>query len=104
MTMDIDPHADAFDAKTIAFTNWLKESQLVEIHPSVQICDLRSSGAGRGLVTNVPLAKDELIFSIPRSNVITIEASELNKLIGEELHSLGSPWLVMPFHPPISFV
>lgn len=101
MTMDIDPPADDFEAKTTAFANWLKESQLVEIHPSVQIRDLRSGGAGRGLVTTVPLAKDELIFSIPRSNVITVKASRLNELIGEELHSLESPWLVMPFHSPI---
>ncbi|TGZ84872.1 SET domain-containing protein [Ascodesmis nigricans] len=82
-----------FDHQTNNFASWLQSSQRVSVNPNITIRDLRSAGAGRGIIATAPLAKDELLFSIPRSSVLTLETSDLNALLGKELRKLESPWL-----------
>lgn len=75
------------------FLAWLTASRKAVLNPKILLADLRSVGAGRGIVTREPLEDDELLFRIPCASVLTVENSALNQLIPEDLACLD-PWLV----------
>jgi hypothetical protein len=45
------PDADDFQRQSDEFTSWLSQQPGVRINPHIQVADLRSQGAGRGVGT-----------------------------------------------------
>ncbi|KAK5004156.1 Ribosomal lysine N-methyltransferase 4, partial [Cryomyces antarcticus] len=67
---------DDFQNKSDSFMAWLRQ-QGASISPKIELADLRSRGAGRGVVATADIEADEELFTIPRSAVLTVENSEL---------------------------
>lgn len=43
------PDADCFQRQSDEFVSWLSQKPGVRINPNIQVTDLRSQGAGRGV-------------------------------------------------------
>lgn len=96
------------DFQTVSdnFLNWLQAQQGVVINPKLQLVDLRSRGAGRGVsefhvpqfppanisVAGKEIAPEEALFTIPHTLVLTARNSEISKHIGPPLAELDG-WL-----------
>ncbi|WPH00910.1 hypothetical protein R9X50_00374400 [Acrodontium crateriforme] len=60
------------------------------ISNKIQLADLRTQGAGRGVVATENINEDEELFRIPRSLIFTAENSSLPSNIREQIND---PWL-----------
>ncbi|KAF2621291.1 SET domain-containing protein RMS1 [Macroventuria anomochaeta] len=68
-----------FQAATDRFLSWFKSAGGEFRDDLIEIQDLRSQGAGRGIVTKQDIPQDCTLFTIPRSAIINVETSELPK-------------------------
>ncbi|KAF9699224.1 hypothetical protein EKO04_003322 [Ascochyta lentis] len=68
-----------FKAATDRFLDWFKSVGGEFRDDLVEIRDLRSQGAGRGIVATKDIPQDCTIFTIPRSAIINVETSDLPK-------------------------
>ncbi|KAL7274323.1 Ribosomal lysine N-methyltransferase 4 [Rhizina undulata] len=91
---DMEIDQDPFHQLNNAFTRWLVDDKNVILNPNIAVADLRVSGAGRGVVALKDLQEDEIVFSIPRISVLSVENSELYQKIPTELSSLDQ-WLAL---------
>ncbi|KAJ9642960.1 Ribosomal lysine N-methyltransferase 4 [Coniosporium tulheliwenetii] len=85
---------DDFDARSEAFMAWLKQSG-AEISEKIQLADLRTQHAGRGVVALHDIAEDEPLFTIPRSAILTSANSSLAQTHPSLLSALPDPWLAL---------
>ncbi|OCL05028.1 SET domain-containing protein [Glonium stellatum] len=81
---------DDFQAKSDVFMAWLANSSAT-ISNKIVLRDLREHDAGRGVVAISDIAEDELLFSIPRTSVLSVENSDLSTTLRETLQELD-PW------------
>ncbi|KAF8460386.1 hypothetical protein BDZ91DRAFT_684777, partial [Kalaharituber pfeilii] len=89
---------DDFNALSDAFMAWLKARPGITVNPNIAIADLRSEGAGRGVVTTVPLTPTDTLFSIPHSSVLSVSTSFLTTThIPDTMAKLNSshPWMAL---------
>ncbi|KAI1505789.1 SET domain-containing protein [Biscogniauxia marginata] len=70
-----------FNAKSASFLDWFKSWPGATFHPDIRIQDLRSRGAGRGIVAVADIPEDTVLFQIPRAAIISTETSDLAKRI-----------------------
>ncbi|KAH6620520.1 SET domain-containing protein RMS1 [Boeremia exigua] len=68
-----------FQAVTSRFLDWFKSMGGDFKEDLLEIRDLRSQGAGRGIVAKRDICEDCTLFTIPRSAIINVETSELPK-------------------------
>ncbi|KAK4543139.1 hypothetical protein LTR36_005917 [Oleoguttula mirabilis] len=87
--MDDPMEGEEFASKSEAFITWLHQSGTT-ISPKIQLADLRSRDAGRGVLATKDIADDEELFTIPRSSVLTAESSALPKDI-----NFDDQWLAL---------
>lgn len=66
------PVLDEFSVRSARFVDWLKSNGAV-ISNKIEVCDYREAGQGRGIRATAGIDEDELLFSIPRSLVISVE-------------------------------
>lgn len=95
--------ADEFSNRSSSFVTEFVSQAGAKLHPSLQIADLRSQGRGRGVVATTTIPADTKLFVIPRSYVMSVEASPLfqdHAEIFDELSTfddadeiLPKPWL-----------
>lgn len=52
----MEPETDEFTQQNERFLHWLQNSMSFTLNPKIAIADLRSSGAGRGLGTLIPIS------------------------------------------------
>ncbi|EOA89497.1 Ribosomal lysine N-methyltransferase 4 [Exserohilum turcicum] len=81
-----------FDGASQAFLAWLKKTG-AQISAKIQLQDLRARDAGRGVVATQDIAEHELLFSIPRTSILSVENSILSTEIPAATFSLLGPWL-----------
>jgi len=83
---------DDFTYRSSTFMSWLASIPNVTLHPSIQLADLRSQHAGRGLLAtdNIPANTD--LFTLPRSSIISTETSALPKLLPASIFEDRDPW------------
>ncbi|KAJ6282129.1 hypothetical protein J3E71DRAFT_198694 [Bipolaris maydis] len=81
-----------FDDTSRAFLDWLKHTG-AQINPKIQLADLRAKDAGRGVAAKQDIAEHELLFSIPRSSILSVENSILSTEIPPTTFALLGPWL-----------
>ncbi|KAL9123299.1 MAG: hypothetical protein Q9187_000138 [Circinaria calcarea] len=81
-----------YQRRTAAFIQWFKQQPSTAINPKIEIADLRTRGAGRGIIALEDIDESEELFSVPHSTVLNTCNSELHHYIPEELASLD-PWL-----------
>ncbi|PYH88546.1 SET domain-containing protein [Aspergillus ellipticus CBS 707.79] len=86
----LDP--DYFQRQSDGFLTWLAGKPGVRINPKIQIADLRSHAAGRGVVARSDLDDGEELFTIPRAHVLSVQNSHLKGRLPQDLEALG-PWL-----------
>ncbi|KAG6306289.1 hypothetical protein E4U22_004524 [Claviceps purpurea] len=72
------PFSD-FNDKTAAFLGWFHSLPGTTFSDAVQIVDLRSRGAGRGMVATRDIPADTTLFTIPRSAIITPDTSMIKE-------------------------
>ncbi|KAK5134877.1 hypothetical protein LTR08_005967 [Meristemomyces frigidus] len=72
-----------FSTKSDAFLTWLQQIGTT-ISSKIQLADLRSRHAGRGVLATADIAEDEELFTVPRSSILTAEASSLPAEIKEQ--------------------
>lgn len=68
-----------FDQKSATFLNWFKALPGAKFHPDLKLADLRNRHAGRGIIATRDIPSDTDLFSIPRTDIITVENSDLYK-------------------------
>ncbi|TID27664.1 SET domain-containing protein [Venturia nashicola] len=84
---------DGFNAISECFLSWLSRSG-ANINPKMEIADLRQQNAGRGVVSTANIEQDEVLFSIPRSIILSVQNSSFRQQHGDLLSSLiEDPWL-----------
>uniref|UniRef100_A0A0B7K6K7 SET domain-containing protein n=1 Tax=Bionectria ochroleuca TaxID=29856 RepID=A0A0B7K6K7_BIOOC len=72
-----------FDQRTNSFLSWFKSLEGASFSDAIQIVDLRSKNAGRGIVATQDIPADMTLFEIPRKAIINVQTSELpSKLPG----------------------
>ncbi|KAI9881350.1 MAG: hypothetical protein M1830_003357 [Pleopsidium flavum] len=81
-----------FQAESNHFMSWLNEKQGVTISNKIALVDLRTIGAGRGIVATADIEVDEDLFEVPRSIILCGENSDLSKRLPGVLDDLGA-WL-----------
>lgn len=84
--------ADSFNNATSKFLGWLGTHGAV-VSPKVKITDLRSGHQGRGIVATEDIEDDMLLFSIPRTLLISRDSCSLVQDFPDAksvLHSLDS--------------
>nr|OQO15547.1 hypothetical protein B0A51_17414 [Rachicladosporium sp. CCFEE 5018] len=91
MAMEVDTEVDDFVTKSQTFISWLGKSG-VTISDKIQLADLRSKGAGRGVVAQADIVEDELLFTVPRTSILSPEISSLSNDITS---GLDDPWLAL---------
>ncbi|PHH73734.1 hypothetical protein CDD80_3612 [Ophiocordyceps camponoti-rufipedis] len=72
-----------FTSQTEAFTRWFTALPGAKLLDAVEIADLRSRDAGRGIVATRDIPADSLLFSIPRKAILSVETSELRQRLPE---------------------
>ncbi|KAJ4984821.1 SET domain-containing protein [Stagonosporopsis vannaccii] len=77
-SIDSSKMAD-FQVATERFLDWFKSVGGEFQDDLLEIQDLRSQGAGRGIVAKKDIPQDCTLFTIPRSAIINVETSELPK-------------------------
>ncbi|KAK7209155.1 hypothetical protein V2G26_016333 [Clonostachys chloroleuca] len=66
-----------FDQRTNSFLSWFKSLEGASFSDAIQIVDLRSKNAGRGIVATQDIPADTTLFEIPRKAIINVQTSEL---------------------------
>ncbi|KAI9847814.1 MAG: hypothetical protein M1837_001707 [Sclerophora amabilis] len=84
----------AFQEASDYFLQWFLRHDGATISPKIMLVDMRSRGAGRGIVALADIEEDEEIFSTPREAILTIETSKLDKEIPGILDGLDT-WLAL---------
>lgn len=77
-----------FQSRSASFLHWLHQ-QNITLSPKIELADLRSKAAGRGVLATDDIETDEELFRIPRSSILTVENSSLPV----ELKEVEDPWL-----------
>lgn len=72
--------------------SWLASIPNVILHPSIQLADLRSQHAGRGLLATDNIPSNTDLFTLPRSSIISTETSALPKLLPPSVFEDRDPW------------
>ncbi|KAJ5628569.1 hypothetical protein N7490_010797 [Penicillium lividum] len=85
-----DPQS--FQQQSNEFISWLESNPGVKANPKILLADLRSTGAGRGVVARANISEGEELFSIPRSLILAVQNSDLKSLLPQDVEALG-PWL-----------
>ncbi|KAF4589665.1 SET domain protein [Ophiocordyceps camponoti-floridani] len=70
-----------FTSQTEAFIRWFEALPGAKLSDAVEIADLRSRDAGRGIVATRDIPADTLLFRIPRKAILSVETSELKRLL-----------------------
>ncbi|GFF78169.1 ribosomal lysine N-methyltransferase 4 [Aspergillus lentulus] len=86
------PDSDSFQRQSDEFITWLAGNPGVRINSKINVADLRSKSAGRGVVARSDIFDGEELFSIPRGLVLSVQNSKLKDLLSQDLEKLG-PWL-----------
>ncbi|KAF3403658.1 Ribosomal lysine N-methyltransferase 4 [Penicillium rolfsii] len=86
------PDPSSFQQQSNEFIAWLEANPGVKVNPKICLADLRSTGAGRGVVARTNIPEGEELFSIPRNLILAVQNSELKNLLGQDVDALG-PWL-----------
>ncbi|KAI5806671.1 hypothetical protein DFH27DRAFT_549109 [Peziza echinospora] len=68
---------DSFNSASREFMEWLRARKGVYINPGITLADLRSQGAGRGVVSNTDLAPESELFTIPHTSILSTRSSSL---------------------------
>ncbi|CAI4356286.1 AHL_G0011210.mRNA.1.CDS.1 [Saccharomyces cerevisiae] len=68
---------DNFSKDTERFVCWLNNIAKIEVSPKIEIKDLCCDNQGRAIVATQKIKKDETLFKIPRSSVLSITTSQL---------------------------
>lgn len=77
-----------FEEQGEAFWQWLEKNG-TSLNKDIAIKDYRSEGAGRGIVATKDIKEGELLFSLPRSILLSHLTSSLKDLpCAEELAAL----------------
>ncbi|KUI70208.1 Ribosomal lysine N-methyltransferase 4 [Cytospora mali] len=66
-----------FESKTSDFLAWFKAQSGTTFHNDIEIQDLRSKGAGRGIVAKAEIPAETVLFTIPRQSIICTNTSGL---------------------------
>ncbi|KUI54716.1 Ribosomal lysine N-methyltransferase 4 [Cytospora mali] len=66
-----------FESKTSNFLDWFKAQSGTTFHNDIEIQDLRSKGAGRGIVAKAEIPAETVLFTIPRQSIICTNTSSL---------------------------
>ncbi|SPO00744.1 related to RMS1 - regulatory protein [Cephalotrichum gorgonifer] len=66
-----------FEAQNQGFLTWFKSIPGSTFSDSLSLTDLRARNAGRGIIANVDIPANTLLFTIPRPGVINITTSDL---------------------------
>ncbi|KAJ5107664.1 hypothetical protein N7456_004339 [Penicillium angulare] len=82
----------SFQQQSNGFVSWLESNPGVKVNPKIILADLRSTGAGRGVVARTNISEGEELFSIPRSLILAVQNSDLKSLLPQDVEALG-PWL-----------
>ena len=80
-----------FEKLSRQFLRWLDQNG-TNISAKVELADLRSQRAGRGVLAKEDIDEDEELFSIPQSSILTIETSGLPVEIKEKV---DDSWLLL---------
>ncbi|KAF3771314.1 SET domain-containing protein, partial [Cryphonectria parasitica EP155] len=72
-----------FEKQTVNFLAWFKSQPGTTFHDDIEIQDLRSRGAGRGIIATADIPADTTLFTIPRASIISRETSSLVKRLPE---------------------
>ncbi|KAF7508506.1 hypothetical protein GJ744_009219 [Endocarpon pusillum] len=83
--------ADRFQELSSNFLKWFKFNPDTRLSTKITLADLRSGGAGRGVVTIAAISPGEELFAIPRNLVLQTTNSELYSKIPDFFADLG-PW------------
>ena len=104
-----DAEEDDFNRKSSILVKWLRECGTI-VNPKISLADLRNKNAGRGvgiilsfcshphaqtdpcIVAIDDIGEGEELFSLPLADVLSIETSELRRLIPQEVQKLDE-WL-----------
>ncbi|KAL9129133.1 MAG: hypothetical protein Q9217_002343 [Psora testacea] len=79
---------DDYETKTICFWRWFQQRPHTSVSPKICIADLRAQGQGRGVLATRDIEKDEELFTLPLSDVLTTENSALNSTLQGKLSRL----------------
>lgn len=85
-------------ARTSDFLKWLNGRPGTTISRKIEVADLRAHNAGRGIVAVDNIEEDEELFTITKSDVLTVQNSTLQQIkprLLERLDSWNSLVLVM---------
>ncbi|KAK2616949.1 Ribosomal lysine N-methyltransferase 4 [Conoideocrella luteorostrata] len=70
-----------FNSETTAFLQWFKALPGATFSDAIDIVDLRSRGAGRGIVATRDIPADTTLFTLPRNAILNSETSGLRKTL-----------------------
>lgn len=73
---------DTFDRDTDRFVQWLV-ARGVQISPKVAVHDFRSANQGRGVIALADINPDEVLFSIPRGAVLSVDADTAREFVAK---------------------
>ncbi|KAI0017173.1 SET domain-containing protein [Xylariomycetidae sp. FL0641] len=79
----------AFDSTSAAFLQWFLKWPGATFHPNIKIADLRTQGAGRGIVATADIPEETTLFTIPRSAIISTQTSGLASKIPDIFATTG---------------
>ncbi|KAJ9627206.1 Ribosomal lysine N-methyltransferase 4 [Taxawa tesnikishii (nom. ined.)] len=84
-----------FQQRSDAFLHWLKSRPGTKINPNIELVDLRQRGAGRGVVAKADIEEDEELFSVARSDILSVDNSGFTKhsAAREYVAGLEDPWM-----------
>lgn len=81
--------SDEFSQQSTEFLAWLQRAGVL-ISPKIELADLRSRSAGRGVLAKKDIYEEEELFSIPRAIILRVANSRLPLAIRS---SIEDPWL-----------
>ncbi len=70
-----------FEKLNEIFLKWFKNIDGMSFSPKIALNDYSSENAGRGVIAIDDIEEDEVLFSIPRKAVLSVETSEIYKKI-----------------------
>ncbi|KAK7205767.1 hypothetical protein BZA70DRAFT_276993 [Myxozyma melibiosi] len=74
---------DDFDARSQAFLSWLQSEPGAQISSSIKLADLRSQNQGRAVLATTEIAEGDVLFSIPRTTILSVENSGIAARVPE---------------------
>ncbi|KAI0445099.1 SET domain-containing protein [Xylaria telfairii] len=70
-----------FEERTANFLHWFNALPGASFHPDIEIRDLRQNHRGRGIIAKNDIPEDTVLFTIPRTAIISTQTSDLAKRI-----------------------